>query len=67
MRTTKLILSLFLLGTLIVGTAGIGLAQTTVTVAYWPGPESEAMQKVVDWWNANRAQETGDPGAVVDV
>src|SRR5690606_26014489 len=48
-----------LLGTLIVGTAGIGLAQTTVTVAYWPGPESEAMQKVVDWWNANRAQETG--------
>lgn len=59
MRTTKLILSLFLLGTLIVGTAGIGLAQTTVTVAYWPGPESEAMQKVVDWWNANRAQETG--------
>ena len=35
------------------------LAETTVTVAYWPGPESDAMQQVVNWWNANKAAQEG--------
>lgn len=32
---------------------------TTVKMVYWPGPESDAMQKVVDYYNANKTKETG--------
>jgi len=31
----------------------------TLHVVFWPGPESDAFQKVVDFFNANRAQEAG--------
>jgi len=34
-------------------------ATTTVTMLFWPGPESNAMQKVVDWWNTNKTADTG--------
>lgn len=34
-------------------------APATVRMVYWPGPESEAMQKVVDWFNANEGPKTG--------
>jgi multiple sugar transport system substrate-binding protein len=37
-------------------TVGTALAQdvTTVKMVLWPGPEGDAMQKVVDAWNANQ-------------
>jgi len=31
----------------------------TLHVVFWPGPESDAFQKVVDFFNANRAQQAG--------
>jgi len=31
----------------------------TVKVIYWPGPESDAMQKVVDFFNEHRAEQAG--------
>ncbi|HEX2980087.1 MAG TPA: extracellular solute-binding protein [Anaerolineaceae bacterium] len=31
----------------------------TVKMIYWPGPESDAMQKVVDYFNANKSEEAG--------
>lgn len=37
----------------------VASAETAVTVAYWPGPESDAMQQVVNWWNANKASSEG--------
>jgi multiple sugar transport system substrate-binding protein len=30
-----------------------------ITMVYWPGPESEAMQKVVDFWNNNEGKTAG--------
>ena len=45
---------------LVVGVAALAAAGgTTVRMVYWPGSESDAMQKVVDWWNANRAASEG--------
>lgn len=32
---------------------------TKVTMVYWPGPESEAMQKVVDYWNSTDGKKFG--------
>ncbi|MBI3962762.1 MAG: extracellular solute-binding protein [Deinococcus sp.] len=39
----------------------IGLAQQprVLTIFFFPGPESEAMQHVVDFWNQNRATTAG--------
>lgn len=31
----------------------------SVKMIYWPGPESDAMQKVIDYFNANKSQEAG--------
>jgi len=31
----------------------------TIRMVYWPGPESDAMRKVVDWYNANRSAADG--------
>ena len=39
--------------------ASAASSPTTVTILFWPGPESNGMQKVIDWWNANRSSETG--------
>ena len=30
-----------------------------VRMVYWPGPESDAMQVVIDYWNENMAEEAG--------
>jgi len=30
-----------------------------VNMVYWPGPESEAMQKVVNWWNQTEGKKIG--------
>jgi len=32
---------------------------TTVKMVFWPGPEAEAMQKVVDYYNTNVSPESG--------
>ncbi|MFW6381291.1 MAG: ABC transporter substrate-binding protein [Bacillota bacterium] len=37
----------------------VGAQNTTVTMLYWPGPESEAMQEVVDEYNSTQGQEDG--------
>lgn len=34
-------------------------AATKVSMVYWPGPESEAMQKVVDYWNSTYGKKFG--------
>ena len=31
----------------------------TVRMVYWPGPESDAMDVVLNYWNENKAQEAG--------
>ena len=31
----------------------------TIRMVYWPGPESDAMQDVVDYWNQFKAEEAG--------
>jgi len=31
----------------------------TITMVYWPGPESEALEPVLEWYNSERAPETG--------
>src|SRR5438445_5600403 len=36
-----------------------GQSPATVRMVYWPGPESDAMRKVVDWYNANRTPADG--------
>ncbi len=38
---------------------GVASAQETVTLLFWPGPESEAMQAVVDAYNAGPGAEDG--------
>lgn len=35
------------------------LGAVTVSMVYWPGPESEAMQKVVEYWNSTKGKELG--------
>jgi len=35
----------------------VSIFATNVTMVYWPGPESEAMQKVVNYWNENQGKE----------
>ena len=34
-------------------------AADSIRMVYWPGPESDAMQVVIDYWNANMAEEAG--------
>ncbi len=36
------------------------LARAEVTLLFWPGPESEAMQKVIDAWNAGPGKAPDD-------
>src|SRR5206468_1350429 len=36
-----------------------GQSPTTIRMVYWPGPESDAMRKVVDWYDANRTPADG--------
>ena len=31
----------------------------TVRMVYWPGPESDAMDVVLKYWNENKAEEAG--------
>lgn len=52
MRKLLLLFSVILLITTVVGV-------TKVTMVYWPGPESEAMQKVVEWWNETEGRRLG--------
>ena len=47
----------WLLATLMVGS--MALAQTQVTLLFWPGPESEAMQKVLDVYNKGQGAKDG--------
>ncbi|MGB9821075.1 MAG: ABC transporter substrate-binding protein [Pseudothermotoga sp.] len=35
------------------------IGATKVVMVYWPGPESEAMEKVVDYWNKAKGKELG--------
>ncbi len=50
----------FFLKVLTVGLClGTATAQETVTLLFWPGPESEAMQRVVDAYNAGPGTEDG--------
>lgn len=37
----------------------IFIAATKVSMVYWPGPESEAMEKVVDYWNSIYGKKLG--------
>lgn len=43
--------------TLLVAILGLANAQQKVTLLFWPGPESEAMQEVIDAYNAGQGQE----------
>lgn len=40
-------------------TPSMALAQTQVTLLFWPGPESEAMQKVLDNYNQDQGKKDG--------
>lgn len=44
---------------LVLFSALLVFATTRVSMVYWPGPESEAMQKVVDYWNSTTGKELG--------
>lgn len=48
-----------LLALFVVMVLGLGTAQEEVTLLFWPGPESDAMQKVVDAYNAGPGVEDG--------
>lgn len=37
----------------------LAFSVTKVSMVYWPGPESEAMQKVVDYWNSTDGKKLG--------
>jgi multiple sugar transport system substrate-binding protein len=39
--------------------ASSALGATTVNMVLWPGPEGDAMQKVVDAWNKEQGTEQG--------
>ena len=39
--------------------AASALAATTVNMVLWPGPEGDAMQKVVDAWNKEQGAKQG--------
>ena len=57
---TRGFLALFVALTLLIVPAQVA-SQTpaTIRMVYWPGPESDAMRKVVDWYNANRSAADG--------
>ncbi len=42
-----------------IGLGGAGTARADVTLLFWPGPESEAMQQVIDAFNAGPGAEAG--------
>jgi multiple sugar transport system substrate-binding protein len=48
-----------LLAFFVVMVLGLATAQEEVTLLFWPGPESDAMQKVVDAYNAGPGTEDG--------
>lgn len=53
----RMLLKVFTAGALVC--LGTGVAQETVTLLFWPGPESEAMQAVVDAYNEGPGAEAG--------
>ena len=40
-------------------TAGAPREKVTITVNWFPGPESDAVAPIIDWWNKNMSDETG--------
>jgi multiple sugar transport system substrate-binding protein len=40
-------------------TAGAPREKVTITVNWFPGPESDAVVPIIDWWNKNMSDETG--------
>jgi multiple sugar transport system substrate-binding protein len=44
---------------LLLSVVAIGYAQVTVKMVYWPGPEADAMQEVVNWYNENVTPTSG--------
>ena len=50
---------LMLVVLMLLGLAGIAQAQENVTLLFWPGPESNAMQKVIDAYNAGPGKQDG--------
>jgi len=57
MRIRKLLTAAIAAGALLAGIAvAPAQAATTVKMILWPGPEGEAMQKVVDAYNAGQGK-----------
>jgi ABC-type glycerol-3-phosphate transport system substrate-binding protein len=61
MRTKKIMIALVSALSLVVGLAVLPAANaaTTVKMVLWPGPEGDAMQKVVDEYNASQGKKDG--------
>jgi multiple sugar transport system substrate-binding protein len=61
MRTKKIMIALVSALSLVVGLAVLPAANaaTTVKMVLWPGPEGDAMQKVVDAYNASQGKKDG--------
>ena len=61
MRTKKIMIALVSALSLVVGLAVLPAANaaTTVKIVLWPGPEGDAMQKVVDEYNASQGKKDG--------
>ena len=67
MKKWKTALTILLAGSLMAGVAGCGSSQTAssdkkaaeVNMLYWPGPESEAMTKVVEAYNNGQGKTDG--------
>ena len=57
----KITMTVLIISLLIIGIFGTVFADdvTTVKMVFWPGPEAEAMQKVVDYYNINITPESG--------
>ena len=61
MRTKKIMIALVSALSLVVGLAVLPAANaaTTVKMVLWPGPEGDAMQKVVDEYNSSQGKKDG--------
>ncbi|MBQ4514776.1 MAG: hypothetical protein II969_17415, partial [Anaerolineaceae bacterium] len=55
----KVLLALAALTMLLCAVMTASAADDAIRMVYWPGPESDAMQVVIDYWNANKAEEAG--------
>ena len=55
----KVLLALATLTMLLCAVMTASAADDAIRMVYWPGPESDAMQVVIDYWNANKAEEAG--------